>query len=126
MAMTHGMLPLMPKQQSRSASIAKAKKDSLDRTRSEQNVATVLLGSADGLIFRNKREIHKSSDFRFGTRNHFHWIQQCVGYSRYTYLCLIMQETIASINGSLISVFSNISRLRDAIIKTMASKFCSA
>lgn len=31
MAMTHGMLPLMPKQQSRSASIAKAKKDSLDR-----------------------------------------------------------------------------------------------
>ena len=29
--MTHGMLPLMPKQQSRSASIAKAKKDSLDR-----------------------------------------------------------------------------------------------
>ena len=54
MAMTHGMLPLMPKQQSRSASIAKAKKDSLDRTRSEQNVATVLLGSADGLIFRNK------------------------------------------------------------------------
>ena len=27
MAMTHGMLPLMPKQQSRSASIAKAKKD---------------------------------------------------------------------------------------------------
>ena len=54
MAMTHGMLPLMPKQQSRSASIAKAKKDSLDRARSEQNVATVLLGSADGLIFRNK------------------------------------------------------------------------
>ena len=52
--MTHGMLPLMSKQQSRSASIAKAKKDSLNRTRSEQNVAMVLLGSADGLIFRNK------------------------------------------------------------------------
>ena len=117
MAMTHGMLPLMPKQQSRSASIAKAKKDSLDRTRSEQNVATVLLGSADGLIFRNKI----NEKFTKAVISALALVTIFIGFSSALdtadILCVIICMALGTIIGELIRIENGIEDVGDFIKK---------
>ena len=115
--MTHGMLPLMPKQQSRSASIAKAKKDSLDRTRSEQNVATVLLGSADGLIFRNKI----NEKFTKAVISALALVTIFIGFSSALdtadILCVIICMALETIIGELIRIENGIEDVGDFIKK---------
>ena len=115
--MTHGMLPLMPKQQSRSASIAKAKKDSLDRTRSEQNVATVLLGSADGLIFRNKI----NEKFTKAVISALALVTIFIGFSSALdtadILCVIICMALGTIIGELIRIENGIEDVGDFIKK---------
>ena len=117
MAMTHGMLPLMPKQQSRSASIAKAKKDSLDRTRSEQNVATVLLGSADGVIFRNKI----NEKFTKAVISALALVTIFIGFSSALdtadILCVIICMALETIIGELIRIENGIEDVGDFIKK---------
>ena len=119
MAMTHGMLPLMPKQQSRSASIAKAKKDSLDRTRSEQNVATVLLGSADGLIFRNKI----NEKFTKAVISALALVTIFIGFSSALdtadILCVIICMALETIIGELIRIENGIEDVGDFIKKKL-------
>lgn len=119
MAMTHGMLPLMPKQQSRSASIAKAKKDSLDRTRSEQNVATVLLGSADGLIFRNKI----NEKFTKAVISALALVTIFIGFSSALdtadILCVIICMALGTIIGELIRIENGIEDVGDFIKKKL-------
>lgn len=117
--MTHGMLPLMPKQQSRSASIAKAKKDSLDRTRSEQNVATVLLGSADGLIFRNKI----NEKFTKAVISALALVTIFIGFSSALdtadILCVIICMALETIIGELIRIENGIEDVGDFIKKKL-------
>ena len=119
MAMTHGMLPLMPKQQSRSASIAKAKKDSLDRTRSEQNVATVLLGSTDGLIFRNKI----NEKFTKAVISALALVTIFIGFSSALdtadILCVIICMALGTIIGELIRIENGIEDVGDFIKKKL-------
>ena len=117
--MTHGMLPLMPKQQSRSASIAKAKKDSLDRTRSEQNVATVLLGRADGLIFRNKI----NEKFTKAVISALALVTIFIGFSSALdtadILCVIICMALETIIGELIRIVNGIEDVGDFIKKKL-------
>ena len=117
--MTHGMLPLMPKQQSRSASIAKAKKDSLDRTRSEQNVVTVLLGSADGLIFRNKT----NEKFTKAVISALALVTIFIGFSSALdtadILCVIICMALGTIIDELIRIENGIEDVGDFIKKKL-------